>query len=373
MQIKLVDLERQYLRYKNEIDSSIQNTISDTNFIQGPEVRAFESELSKFIDIPFCISCGNGTDALQIAMMACELQENAEIIIPAFSYIAPLEAAALLKLKPVLVDSDPDSFNIDPQKIQPLITSNTQAIIPVHLFGQACDMVSIKKLTENTGIKIIEDNAQSLGSEHILNQENIKTGSVGAISITSFFPSKVLGCFGDGGAIFTSDNILAQKIRMIANHGQREKYQHEIIGINSRLDTLQAAVLSVKLKYLIRDISKRQKAAQFYNEKFEGVEEIVPPIISSVNSHVFHQYTLRIKKKRNELRKFLEENGIPSMIYYPVPLHLQKAYSYLGYKKGDFPVAEQLTEEVLSLPMHPDLNPEELSYIANKLLAFFKA
>ncbi len=373
MQIKLVDLERQYLRYKDEIDSAIQNTISATNFIQGPEVRAFESELSKFINIPFCISCGNGTDALQIALMACELQENAEIIIPAFSYVAPLEATALLKLRPVLIDSDPTSFNLDSRKIQSLITSNTQAIIPVHLFGRACNMESIKKLTEKTGIKIIEDNAQSLGSEHILNQRKIKTGSAGDISTTSFFPSKVLGSFGDGGAIFTSDNNLAQKIKMIANHGQAQKYQHEVIGVNSRLDTLQAAVLSVKLKYLAEDISKRQKAAEFYNEKFAGIEEIVTPPISSGNTHVFHQYTLKVKKKRNDLKKFLEENGIPSMIYYPVPLHLQKAYSYLGYKKGDFPVAEQLTEEVLSLPMHPDLNPEELSYIANKLLAFFKA
>ncbi|MBO9701637.1 MAG: DegT/DnrJ/EryC1/StrS family aminotransferase [Sporocytophaga sp.] len=373
MQIKLVDLEKQYFRYKTEIDNELGRVISSTHFIQGPQVRSFESELSKFINIPFCISCGNGTDALQIALMACDLQENAEIIIPAFSYVAPLEAAALLKLKPVLIDSDPTSFNIDPLKIPPLITAQTKAVIPVHLFGQACDMESIKKLTEKTGIKIIEDNAQSLGSEHILKQQKVNAGSVGDISTTSFFPSKVLGCFGDGGAIFTSDNTLAQKIKMIANHGQAQKYQHEIVGVNSRLDTIQAAVLSVKLKYLVEDISKRQKVAEFYNEKFAVIEEIVTPVISSGNSHVFHQYTLRIKKKRNDLKKFLEENGIPSMIYYPVPLHLQKAYEYLGYKKGDFPVAELLAEEVLSLPMHPDLNPEELSYIANKLLAFFKA
>jgi UDP-2-acetamido-2-deoxy-ribo-hexuluronate aminotransferase len=373
MQIKLVDLERQYLRYKDEIDHALRTTLASARFIQGPEVGAFQSELSNYTTIPFCISCGNGTDALQIALMACELEENAEIILPAFSYVAPLEAAALLKLKPVLVDSDPATFNIDPNKIKSHITRETQAIIPVHLFGQACAMEPILQFTEHTGIKIIEDNAQSLGSEHPLKEQKIKTGAAGTISTTSFFPSKVLGCFGDGGALFTSDEKLAKKIKMIANHGQEQKYQHEIIGINSRLDTLQAAILSVKLKYLEKDIEKRQKVAEFYNEKFAGLEEVITPAVLPGNTHVFHQYTLRIKEKRNELRQFLDENGIPSMIYYPKPLHLQKAYAYLGYQKGDFPVAEQLAEEVLSLPMHPDLNPEELSYIAKKLKAFYKA
>lgn len=372
--IQMVDLSSQYLRIKNELDIKISEVLNKAVFIGGTDVSAFEDNLSTYSNSKYCISCANGTDAIQIALQTLNLPKEAEIIVPTFNYVAAVEAIAFLGYKPVFVDSEELSFNLNPQKFEAHINKNTKAIIVVHLFGQSCEMEQIMAVAKKYDIHVIEDNAQTLGAMyHFANGDALKTGTMGDIATTSFFPSKNLGCMGDGGAIFTQNDDLAKKIRMIANHGQKQKYHHEIVGVNSRLDTLQAAILNVKLKHLDSYIAKRQQSANFYDNALANVRDIIIPYRSPRSSHTFHQYTIKVKGgKRNELKTYLHGKGIPTMVYYPMPVHLQKAYQYLNYKQRDFPVAESLCHEVLSLPMHTELDKEQLSYIAENILNFFK-
>ncbi|MBX9853395.1 MAG: DegT/DnrJ/EryC1/StrS family aminotransferase [Cytophagaceae bacterium] len=373
--IQMVDLKGQYQKIKPEIDKALLDALDKTAFIQGPEVKKFEQELAGYNQVKYCISCANGTDALQIAMMALDLKPGDEVIVPAFTYIATVEAAALLGLKTVLVEAEPGTFNINPEAIRKAITAKTKLIVPVHLFGQCADMESIVQIAKENNIAVLEDTAQAIGAQyHFKNGKSVFAGGMGTIGITSFFPSKNLGCYGDGGALFTNDESLAKKIKMIANHGQEKKYYHDIIGVNSRLDTVQAAILSVKLKYLNQYIKSRQEAADFYDKALGNHTHFGIPERSKDSTHVFHQYTLKIKDgKRDALKAHLEAKGIPTMVYYPVPIHLQKAFGSLGYKKGDFPVSEKHCESVISLPMHTELTKEELNYIIDNILNFFKS
>lgn len=370
----MVDLRGQYDKIKKEVDFAIQNVLDECSFIQGKHVKTFEGELAINNHVNYCISCGNGTDALQIAMMALDLKPGDEIITPSFTYIATVEAAAILGLKIVLTDSNPDNFNIDPSAIIKAITPKTKAIVPVHLFGQCADMNSIMEIARDNKLFVIEDTAQAIGAKYTFqNGQTSFAGTIGTIGTSSFFPSKNLGCYGDGGALFTNDETLAKKIRMIANHGQEKKYYHDIVGLNSRLDTLQAAILRVKLKYLKEYTLARQNAAAIYDNAFRGNPHFNIPFRNTSSTHVFHQYTLKLKEnKREEFKKYLESKGIPTMIYYPLPIHLQKGYTNLGYNKGDFPVAEMLSEKVISLPMHTELTEEQLNYIVENVLNFFK-
>ncbi|MCX7729483.1 MAG: DegT/DnrJ/EryC1/StrS family aminotransferase, partial [Bacteroidia bacterium] len=340
----MVDLKNQYLKIKNEIDAAIQEVIDTTAFINGPAVKQFQQNLEKYLNVKHVIPCANGTDALQIAMMALGLKPGDEVITADFTYVATAEVIGLLGLKPVLVDVYPDTFDIDIEAIEKNITSKTKAIVPVHLFGQSANMEDIMKLAEKYNLYVIEDNAQAIGADYIFhNGMRKKTGTIGHIGCTSFFPSKNLGCFGDGGAITTNDDALAEKCRMIASHGQSKQYVHDVLGVNSRLDSIQAAVLNVKLKYLNDYIASRQKAADMYDKAFQNHPEIKIPKRKNNSTHVFHQYTLQIQNnKRDQLKAYLQQHGIPSMIYYPIPLHLQKAYQDPRYKAGDFPVTEKL-------------------------------
>jgi UDP-2-acetamido-2-deoxy-ribo-hexuluronate aminotransferase len=369
--IKMVDLQSQYLRIKSEIDAAIEKVLTSTAFIQGPEVNEFASALGRYIQSENVISCANGTDALQIAMMALDLQPGDEIILPVHTYVATAEVIALLRLKPVFIDVDEDTFNIDINQIENKITRRTKAIVPVHLYGQCADMESILELAEKFGLHVIEDVAQALGAEYTFADGTLeKAGAMGIIGTTSFFPSKNLGCYGDGGAIFTRDKNLAEKIRMIANHGQKIKYHHDIIGVNSRLDTLQAAILKVKLNYLTEYSLRRNEAASFYDKNLPKEWLRIP--FRSVNStHVFHQYTCKVlHRDRDELQQFLAAKGIPTMIYYPVPLHFQKAYQAEGYGVGSFPITEKLSKTVISLPIHTEMNNEELAFICETIKTF---
>ncbi|MEW6773926.1 MAG: DegT/DnrJ/EryC1/StrS family aminotransferase [Bacteroidota bacterium] len=370
----MVDLKNQYLKIKSEIDAAIQEVIDSTAFINGPAVKTFQSNLEKYLNVKHVIPCANGTDALQIAMMALGLKPGDEVITADFTYVATAEVIGLLGLKPVLVDVYPDTFDINIEAIEKNITSKTRAIVPVHLFGQSANMEALLDLAKKYNLYIIEDNAQAIGADYVFsNGTKQKTGTIGHIGCTSFFPSKNLGCFGDGGAIMTNDDELAKKCRMIASHGQSQQYVHDVLGVNSRLDSIQAAILNVKLKYLNEYISNRQKAAAFYDKAFSNHPEIIVPKRKSNSTHVFHQYTIQVKNgKRDNLRQYLNENGVPSMIYYPIPLHLQKAYQDPRYKQGDFPVTEQLCASVLSLPMHTELNENILQQITSTLLNFFK-
>jgi len=372
--IQMVDLNAQYRKLSAEIDDAIRSVVNSTAFIKGPEVKKFEEELQKYMGCNHVISCANGTDALQIAMMALGLNPGDEIITTNFTFIATVEVVALLGYKLVLVEPDPVTFNISPDAIKKAITPRTRAIVPVHLFGQCADMESIMKLAQEKGLYIIEDTAQATGAEYLFsNGIRKKAGTLGTIGTTSFFPSKNLGCYGDGGAMFTNDDTLAGKLRSISNHGMKERYHYDDIGVNSRLDTLQAAILLVKLKHLDEFNSARRKAADFYDNAFSICPEIAIPARSSFSSHIFHQYTVRIKNgKRDELKKHLEAAKIPAMIYYPGPLHTQKAYLPLGYHENDFPVTSGLCREVLSLPMHPDLEQEQLDFITHNVLNFFE-
>jgi UDP-2-acetamido-2-deoxy-ribo-hexuluronate aminotransferase len=372
--IQMVDLQGQYRKIKEEIDASISEVISSSVYINGSSVKKFEDELALYIGSRHCISCGNGTDALLIAMMALDIKRGDEIIMPAFTFIAAAETAVLLGIKPVFVDSRADTFNIDASKIADAISPRTKAIIPVHLFGQCAEIDAIMEISRQYNIPLIEDAAQSLGAEYSLKDKSIKkAGSAGNIGITSFFPSKNLGCFGDGGALFTNDDQLSEKIRMLTNHGQKEKYLHEAIGLNSRLDTLQAAILNVKLKKITIYAEARRDAAAFYDKALGLASDIVIPFRDKKSSHVFNQYSLILKKRdRDNFRKFLNSKDIPSMVYYPIPVHLQKAYAYLGYKKGDLPVAEHLCKNIISLPMHTELTEDQLSYICENILTYFK-
>lgn len=369
--IQMVDLHNQYLHIATEVNQAIQNVIQKSSFINGEDVSLFAGELANFLNVKKVIPCANGTDALQIAMMALDLPQGAEIIVPTFNYVAAVEVIAFLGFKPVFVDADITNFNIDVSKIEEKITTNTKAIVAVHLFGQCADIDSIMAIVKKHNLYVIEDNAQAIGAKYMMeNGEIHSAGTIGHIGTTSFFPSKNLGCMGDGGAIYTNDELLAEKMQMIANHGQKKKYTYQIVGINSRLDTIQAAILRVKLSYLNSYIEKRQEAAAYYDKSLAHVPSIKIPKRTKNSTHVFHQYTLQVenKEKREELKQYLAEKNIPSMIYYPSPLHLQNAYLHFGYKRGDFPVAERLCDTVLSLPMHTELDQAQLSYICNTIL-----
>lgn len=373
--ISMVDLHAQYLRIKDEIDHSIHRVLDSAVFVKGPEVKAFESELAQYLGVKHVIACANGTDALQICLMTLGLKPGDEVITPDFTFISTVEVAALLGYKPVLVDVLPDTFNIDPKALQKAITPKTKAIIPVHLFGQCANMEEIMHIANAKGIHVIEDVAQALSADYTFSSgKKAKAGSIGLMGCTSFFPSKNLGCFGDGGAIMTNDDGLAETIAAIAHHGMKRRYYYDITGVNSRLDNIQAAILRVKLKYLDEYSAARRKAADYYDNAFKNTNGITIPVRSSFSSHVFHQYTLKLKGiNREALIKHLESKGIPSMVYYPYPSHLQLAFGFLGHKKGDFPVTEQLCESVLSLPMHTELDESQLAYITDGIQSFIKA
>ncbi len=372
--IQMVDLKSQYEKIKTEVDSAIQNVLNNTAFINGPEVKAFQTELEHYLGAKHVIPCANGTDALQIAMMALDLKPGDEVITADFTYVATAEVIALLGLKPVLVDVIPNTFEIDTAAIEKAITPKTKAIVPVHLFGQCADMEAIMALAKKHNLYVIEDTAQAIGAEYIFSDgTKKKAGTIGTIGCTSFFPSKNLGCYGDGGAIFTNDDTLATKIRIIANHGQSAQYIHDSIGVNSRLDSIQAAILRIKLRDLDHYAAARNKAATYYDKAFANHPKLITPARAKFSNHVFHQYTLQLNGvDRTALRDFLASKDIPAMIYYPIPLHLQKAYLDSRYKAGDFPVTEKLCASVMSLPMHTELDEETLKYITDSVLDFCK-
>ncbi|MBA5629666.1 DegT/DnrJ/EryC1/StrS family aminotransferase [Moheibacter lacus] len=366
--LQMVDLGSQYQKIKNDIDDAIQGVVDSSAFINGPEVKNFQTELESYLNVKHVIPCGNGTDALQIALMALDLKPGDEVITADFTFAATVEVIHLLGLKSVLVDVDYDTFLIDTEAIKKAITPRTKAIIPVHLFGQVANMDEINKIAKEHNLFVIEDTAQAIGADF----KGQKAGTIGTIGTTSFFPSKNLGCYGDGGAIFTNDDALAHKMRGIVNHGMYQRYYHDEIGVNSRLDSMQAAILRVKLPHLDAYNKARRKAADFYNEAFYEVPEILTPIKADDTTHVYHQYTLRITNgKRDELKEFLESKGIPAMIYYPVPLRKQKAYDTGNYKDSDFPNTNKLIEEVISLPMHTELDQEQLEFIKQSVWEFF--
>jgi UDP-2-acetamido-2-deoxy-ribo-hexuluronate aminotransferase len=372
-QIQMVDLKRQYHKIKNDIDTVVINSIESTDFINGLYVQTFKKNLEKYLGINSVITCANGTDALQIAMMALDFKSGDEIICPAFTYVATAEVIGLLGLTPIMVDVDPNTFNIAIDEIEKNITPKTKAIVPVHLYGQVCDMESIIKIAEKYKLYVIEDNAQAIGAIYTFsNGKTLKSGTIGHIGCTSFFPSKNLGCFGDGGALMTNDDELAKKIQMIANHGQEVKYKHKIIGCNSRLDNIQAAVLNVKLSQLDNYSEARVKVAEYYYVNLSKIKEITLPVRSFSSTHVFHQFTIKVSNnKRDELQKYLKENGIPSMIYYPIPLYKQDAFS--KFVKNGFKLenTEDLCKTVLSLPIHTEMDLEQLEYICNHIKKFF--
>ena len=368
--VQMVDLMGQYSKIKSEIDRNIIASIESGRFVNGPIVKEFSNNLSNYLNVQNVISCANGTDALQIAFMALDLKAGDEIICPSWTYIATAEAAAILGIKVVFCDIDIDTFNTTADLIEPHINDKTKAIVPVHLYGQSCDMDPIIKLAEKYKLKIIEDNAQAIGCKYTFPSEKIKfTGTIGHIGTTSFYPSKNLGCYGDGGAIFTNDNDLADKIRMIVNHGEKIKYHHEIVGCNSRLDSIQAEILNIKLKYLDNYNSNRQIMANNYNLAFQDVNEIQIPKVISSSEHVYHQYTLRVLNgKRDQLKTYLNDLGIPSMIYYPIPIHKQKPYSNNQILEN----TEILSNEVISLPIHTELENSNQDYIIDNVIKYFK-
>ena len=372
--IQMVDLKGQYQKIKTEVDSALNEVISSTSFINGPAVKEFQSDLETYLNIKHVIPCANGTDALQIAMMALDLKQGDEVITANFTYVATAEVIGLLGLSLVLVDVNQDTFNIDIESIERNITSKTKAIVPVHLFGQCADMERIMAIAKKHNLYVIEDTAQAIGADYSFSDgRNFKAGTIGTIGCTSFFPSKNLGCFGDGGAIFTNNDELAKKIRMIAHHGQSVQYVHEVLGVNSRLDSIQAAILKIKLKHLDEYALSRNKVAEFYDKAFSNHSKIKIPSRSKNSTHVFHQYTLQIiGYDRTELREKLTEHGIPAMIYYPIPLHKQNAYKNERFKTNDFPITQKLCDTVLSLPMHTELDEETLNYITNTLLTIIK-
>lgn len=370
----MVDLKGQYLKIKEEIDAAIQQCINTTSFINGPQVTEFKNNLSEYLEVKHLIPCANGTDALQIALMALDLEQGDEVIVPSFTYVATTEVIALLGLTPVMVDVDPRTFNITATIIERAITQKTKVIVPVHLFGQSADMEEIMTLAKAYNLFVIEDNAQAIGADYIFSDGTVtKTGTIGHIGTTSFFPSKNLGCYGDGGAICTNDEKLGIKIQMMANHGQVKKYVHKFIGVNSRLDTLQAGILNVKLKYLDEYSAARGKVAAYYDEKLSEIQNIEVPLRNQKSTHVFHQYTLIIKNgKRDELKKFLESKGIPAMIYYPIPLNEQEAFKKVSRVVGDLSVSKTLCQSVLSLPIHTEMKKEIQDYIISTIHEFYE-
>ncbi len=373
-EIQMVDLNSQYKHIKHDVDQAIMSVIESSAYINGPEVKHFQTELETYLDVKNVIPCANGTDALQIAMMALNLKPGDEIITATFTYVATAEVIALLQLVPVLVDVNPDTFQIDTEQIKAAITPKTKAIVPVHLFGQCAPMEEVLAIAKQHNLYVIEDTAQAIGAEYTFNDgKTMKAGTMGDIGATSFFPSKNLGCFGDGGAIFTNDDALAKKIRMVANHGQTVRYYHDEVGVNSRLDSLQAAVLRKKLPHLDTYNAARLKAAEFYNTAFAHQPELKTPVLAPNSTHVFHQYTLQLNGDRAGLIAHLNAKNIPAMIYYPVALHMQKAYQDDRYKPGHFPVTEKLVDSVFSLPMHTELEDDQLIYITNSVLEFFNS
>ena len=372
-QIQMVDLKGQYLKIKDEIDGAIQEVIDSAAFINGPAVQRFQENLEEYLGVKHVIPCANGTDALQIALMALGLEPGDEVIVPAFTYVATAEVIALLRLTPVMVDVDYDTFNITAEIIEEAITPNTKAVVPVHLFGQSCDMEPIMDVARKHNVLVAEDNAQSLGAEYTFSDGSLKkAGTIGDIGTTSFYPAKNLGCFGDGGAMFTNDDELAHKMRMISNHGQSETYYHDIIGVNSRLDAIQAAILNVKLKYLDEYAEARSAAASFYDETFADIVEICPPVREKNSTHVFHQYTIKVKDGvRDDLKKLLEQKQIPTSIFYPLPLNEQKAFSRYINKDLNLRATRSLCGEVLSLPVHTELESSGQTHVSNWVKAFF--
>ena len=371
--IQMVDLKGQYERIKDQVNNSIQEVLETNAYINGPEVHSFQANLEKYANVKHVIPCANGTDALQIAMMGLGLKPGDEVITADFTFAATVEVIALLQLTPVLVDVDADTFNISIQAIEKAITPNTKAIIPVHLFGQVANMDEIMAIAHKHNLYVIEDNAQAIGAIYSSENGKHQAGTIGHVSSTSFFPSKNLGCYGDGGAIFTNDDALAHKLRGIANHGMYERYHHDVVGVNSRLDSMQAAVLNAKLPNLNDYNKARQLAAKKYTEALQHPHIITPKIAGDAESHVFHQYTLRITNgSRNDLMKHLLDKNIPCAIYYPIPLHSQKAYADSRYNEADFPITNQLVTEVLSLPMHTELDDEQIKFITDSILEFFK-
>ena len=370
----MVDLASQYQHIKAEVDQAILDVVSSTQFINGPEVKAFQNELAEYLGVKHVITCGNGTDALQISMMALGLKPGDEIITPSYTYIATTEVIGLLGLKPVFVDCEPDTFNISPKEIEKAITSKTKAIVPVHLYGQACDMQEIMKIAKANNLFVIEDNAQAIGCDYNIDGQSMKTGTIGTVGCTSFFPSKNLGCFGDGGAICTNDDQLAIQLRMIANHGQSKRYYHDRIGCNSRLDAIQATVLRIKLRELDNYIDRRNKAAQYYDNAFKNIMELDVPTRTEKSNHVFHQYTLKLAENinRDEMVQFLASKEIPAMIYYPIPAHRQKMFAELDTECGNLDNTEWLTSRVFSLPMHTELSEEQQEYITQTVKDFIK-
>ena len=370
--IQMVDTNTQYHKIKTDIDNAVLQVMESSAFINGKPVHEFANNLSSYLGTKHTITCANGTDALQIAMMALGLQPGDEVITPSFTYIATTEVIALLRLKPVFVEVDAKTFCMDPAALENAITSKTKAIVPVHLYGQAAPMEEIIAIAKKNKLFVIEDNAQAIGCDYIFsNGLKKKTGTIGTIGTTSFYPSKNLGAFGDGGAIHTDDDELAVKLKMIANHGQSKRYYHDIVGCNSRLDTIQAAILNIKLKHLDEYAAARRKAADFYNKAFACNSKIITPFRASYSQHVFHQYTLILENvDRNQLNEFLAQHKIPSMIYYPVPGHRQKMFSQFNTAMQSMPVTDWLTERVISLPIHTELDEEQLNFITTKVLEF---
>jgi UDP-2-acetamido-2-deoxy-ribo-hexuluronate aminotransferase len=372
--IQMVDLRAQYHHIKTEIDEAVLACIESTEYINGSAVKQFQASFEQYLNIKHVIPCANGTDALQIAMMALGLKQGDEVIVPSFTYVATAEVIALLGLIPVMVDSDKDTFNMTAALIEKVLTPKTKAIVPVHLFGQSCDLEAIMTLATKHNLYVIEDNAQAIGADYTFSDgSKKKTGTIGHIGCTSFFPSKNLGCYGDGGAIMTNDDDLAQKLRMVANHGQSKKYFHKVVGVNSRLDSIQAAILDIKLKHLDEYSAARNKVANYYDEAFKNIQDLQTPARQYNSTHVFHQYTLQVKNgKRAALQAHLQAAGIPSMIYYPVPLYKQEAFRHYQSEEFSLPITEALCDAVMSLPIHTEMDDAVLSFITESVNSFFQ-
>ena len=373
--IYMVDLNGQYRKIRWQINREIKKVIKSSSFINGPIVKEFQNNLQNYLNVRHVIPCANGTDALQIALMALDLKRGDEVITTNFSFASTIEVILLLGLKPVIVDIDPRTFNIDPSLIESKITKKTKVIIPVHLFGQSCRIEEIIEIANKNNLQVIEDNAQALGAKYkFSNSEKQMSGTIGDIGTTSFFPSKNLGCYGDGGAIFTNSDNLAYKMRGIVNHGMYERYYHDEIGVNSRLDSIQAAILNVKLKYLDKYNKRRQESAHSYNQAFEKIEKIKTPFVESdIESHVYHQYTIKVPAEtRDELAEHLSKNNVPFGIYYPLGFHEQKAYKQEFFSEGDFPITNEVKNQVISLPMHTELSRKQINYITNTIISFFE-
>lgn len=368
----MVDLKQQYLNIKEEIDAAVLKVLESSAFINGPDVQEFAASLAQYNKVKNVIPCANGTDALQISMMALGLKPGDEVITPSFTFIATAEVIALLNLKPVFVDVDAKTFCLDPKEIEKAITPKTKAIVPVHLYGQAAPMEEIMDIARRHNLFVIEDNAQAIGGDYTFSDGSIKkTGAIGTIGTTSFFPSKNLGGYGDGGAIMTNDDALASQLKMVANHGQSKRYYHDLVGCNSRLDTIQAAILKIKLSHLDDYIAARRKVADYYDAAFAGNEKITTPFRASYSHHVFHQYTLILEGvDRNGLQQYLADRGIPSMIYYPVPAHRQQMFEQFSSAEVKLPVTDWLTERVISLPIHTEMQEEQLKFIVESVLSF---